>query len=187
MSLRCRRSSFTRKKWLEAFFFSVLVCRRDWRCIYSTNQFQSWIFRFFAKQEILELSLSRFTLLIEVAHFSLRTVFVRAAFRCFGASFRAPREMFFICILYSIHESSTLMFRCKLDENEMGDFCMDVCLRVMFNKVHVLKSSALDVSIREVKSLRTFLLTCKKWKSWSATSQNNKLSFPIMLQKINRT
>ena len=145
-----------------SFFCHALFVREIEVTFISTNQFQSWIFRFLAKQEILELSLSRFTLLIEVAHFSLRTVFVRAAFRCFGASFRAPREMFFIFILYSIHESSTLMFRCKLDENEMGDFCMDVCLRVMFNKVHVLKSSALDVSIREVKSLRTFLLTCKK-------------------------
>ena len=66
------------------------------------NQFQSWIFRLLAKEEILELSLSWFTLLVEVAHFSRRAVFVRTAFRCFGASFRAPREMFciFICILF---------------------------------------------------------------------------------------
>ena len=73
------------------------------------NQFQSWIFRLLAKEEILELSLSWFTLLVEVAHFSLRAVFVRAAFQCFGASFRAPREIFFICI-YCIRKSSTLRF-----------------------------------------------------------------------------
>ena len=65
------------------------------------NQFQSWIFRLLAKEEILELSLSWFTLLVEVAHFSRRAVFVRTAFQCFGASFRAPREIFsFVYIVF---------------------------------------------------------------------------------------
>ena len=95
------------------------------------NQFQSWIFRLLAKEEILELSLSWFTLLVEVAHSSLRAVFVRTAFQCFDASFRAPREIF--SFVFCIRKSSTLMFWCKLDENEMGDFCKDGCLRVMIN------------------------------------------------------
>ena len=89
------------------------------------------IFSLLAKEEILQLSLSWFTLLVEVAHFSLRAVFVRAAFQCFGASFRAPREIF--SFVFCIRKSSTLMFWCKLDENEMGDFCKDGCLRVMIN------------------------------------------------------
>ena len=144
----------------RTFLFLSLFVREIEVAFISTSQFQSFLdflqnrkssnFPSVGPHFLLRLHISLVGLYSYEQHSDISVQAFVHLERCFVFSF----------VFYS--QISALMFWCQLDENEMGNLCIDVCLRVMFNKVHALKSSALDVSIQKVKSLRTFLLTCKK-------------------------